>query len=64
MMRGLDTTVRRLRRKVFEEVARLGFKSNPETLNDDMEAIPYKMVNEDTKIKYRESVYRLSLIHI
>ena len=28
MMRGLDTTVRRLRRKVFEEVARLGFKSN------------------------------------
>ena len=43
MMRGLDTTVRRLRRKVFEEVARLGFKSNPETLNDDMEAIPYKI---------------------
>ena len=62
MMRGLDTTVRRLRRKVFEEVARLGFKSNPETLNDDMEAIPYKMVNEDTKIKYRESVYRARAI--
>ena len=57
MMRGLDTTVRKLRRRVFEEVARLGFKANAETLNDDMEAIPYKMVNEDTA-KYRESVYR------
>ena len=58
MMRGLDTTVRRIRRKVFEEVARLGFQSNDDTLNDDMEAIPYKIVNEDTKVKYRESVYR------
>ena len=57
MMRGLDTTVRKLRRTVFEEVARLGFKANADTLNDDMEAIPYKIVNDDT-IKYRESVYR------
>ena len=57
MMRGIDTTVRRLRRRVFEEVARLGFKANADTLNDDMEAIPYKMVNEETQ-KYRESVYR------
>ena len=56
MMRGIDTTVRRLRRRVFEEVARLGFKANADTLNDDMEAIPYKMVNEETQ-KYRESVY-------
>lgn len=52
MMRGIDTTVRRLRRRVFEEVARLGFKANADTLNDDMEAIPYKMVNEETQ-KYR-----------
>lgn len=57
MMRGLDTTVKKLRRQVFEEVARLGFKGNADTLNDDMEAIPYKIVNEDTE-KYRESVYR------
>ena len=62
MMRGLDTTVRRIRRKVFEEVARLGFQSNDDTLNDDMEAIPYKIVNEDTKVKYRESVYRARAI--
>ena len=57
MMRGLDTTVRKLRRKVFEEVARLGFKANAETLCDDMEAIPYKIVNEDTE-QYRDSIYR------
>ena len=53
MIRGLDTTVRKIRRTVFEEVARLGFKADAETLLDDMEAIPYKIVNEDT-MKYRE----------
>ena len=41
MQRGLDTTVRRYRRKIFEEVARLGFKGCEETLKDDMEEIPY-----------------------
>lgn len=61
MMRGLDTTVKKLRRKVFEEVARLGFKASADTLLDDMEAIPYKLVNEDTE-KYRESVYRARAI--
>lgn len=60
MIRGLDTTVRKIRRQVFEEVARLGFKGNAETLNDDMEAIPYKMVNDETK--YRDSVYRARAI--
>ena len=49
--------MKRLRRQVFVEVAKLGFKGNPETLNDDMEAIPYKMVNEESP-KYRENVYR------
>ena len=38
-------------------MARLGFKADAETLLDDMEEIPYKIVNEDT-MKYRESVYR------
>ena len=33
MMRGLDTTVRKIRRRVFEEVARLGFEEDDETLN-------------------------------
>ena len=57
MIRGLDTTVKRLRHQVFTEVANLGFNVNPDTLNDDMEAIPYKMVNEDTP-RYRENIYR------
>ena len=48
MMRGINTTVRRLRRKVFEEVAALGFKADADTLCDDMEAIPYALVNDET----------------
>ncbi|MGN1267117.1 MAG: 4Fe-4S dicluster domain-containing protein [Dorea sp.] len=56
MQRGLDTTVRRIRRQVFEEVAKLGFKANAETLKDDMEEIPYKLVNEEST--YRDSIYR------
>ncbi len=57
MNRGLDTEVRRVRRQVFEEVAKLGFKADADTLKDDMEEIPYKMVNEET-VHYRDSVYR------
>lgn len=57
MIRGLDTEVKRIRRKVFREVAALGFKGSPETLNNDMEEIPYILVNEDSP-KYREDVYR------
>lgn len=57
-MRGLDTPVREMRRKVFEEVARVAFQSTPETLNADIEAIPYRLVNEDTE-NYRERVYRI-----
>ncbi len=56
MIRGLDTMVRKIRREVFEEVARLGFEGNSDTLNDDMEAIPYKLVNDESK--YRDNVYR------
>ena len=56
-MRGLQTPVRQIRRQVFTKVAELGFKGNAETLLDDMEAIPYEIVNDDTE-KYRESTYR------
>ena len=41
MIRRLDTTVKRFRHQVFTEVANLGVIVNPDTLNDDMEAIPY-----------------------
>ena len=47
-MRGLHTTVRAIRRRVFTEVAKLGFKADADTLLDDMEAIPYEIVNHDT----------------
>ncbi len=55
-MRGLDTPVRKVRRKVFTEIARLGFANRPETLISDIEEIPYKIVQE--KASYRESIYR------
>lgn len=55
-MRGLDTPVRKVRRKVFTEIARLGFANRPETLISDIEEIPYKIVQE--KAIYRESIYR------
>lgn len=60
MIRGLDTTVRKIRRQVFEEVARLGFQADADTLLDGMEAIPFKMVNDETK--YRDSIYRARAI--
>lgn len=55
-MRGLDTNVKRIRRKVFKEIARVGFESEPETLVADIEAIPYEIVKE--RASYRESIYR------
>ena len=56
-MRGLETPVREMRRKVFEEVTRIAFHSTPETLINDIESVPYKLVTEDYD-GYRESVYR------
>lgn len=55
-MRGLDTNVKRIRRKVFKEIAKSGFQSSDETLVADIEAIPYKIVKE--RATYRESIYR------
>lgn len=54
-MRGIDTPVRQSRRKVFKEVANLAYHST--NLKDDMEALPYKMVDYEHS-RYRESVYR------
>ena len=55
-MRSLDTPVRQIRRKIFTEVAKVGFHSSAESLNQDIEAIPYRIVEETPK--YRESIYR------
>lgn len=54
-MRGIETQVRLTRRRIFKEIAELAYHS--ENLIDDMEALPYKIVNYDESI-YRESVYR------
>ena len=48
-MRGIDTQVRKNRRRIFKEVASLAYQS--ENLKDDVEALPYKIVN------YEESEY-------
>lgn len=54
-MRGIDTQVRKVRRQVFREVANLAY--NSKNLIDDMEALPYKIVNTDESY-YWESIYR------
>lgn len=54
-MRGIDTPVRQRRRRVFREVANLAYHS--QNLKDDMEALPYKIVDYEES-KYWESVYR------
>ena len=42
-MRGIDTPIRQRRRMVFREVANLAYTST--NLKDDMEALPYKLVD-------------------
>lgn len=54
-MRGIDTPVRKKRRRVFKEVANLAYTST--NLKDDMEALPYKIVDYEDSY-YLESVYR------
>ena len=53
-MRGIDTPVRQRRRRVFKEVANLAYTST--NLKDDMEALPYKIVDYDESVY--DSVYR------
>ena len=54
-MRGIDTQVRKMRRRIFKEVANLAY--NSDNLIDDMEALPYKIVDYD-ETDYRENIYR------
>ncbi len=48
-MRGIDTQVRKIRQRIFKEVANLAYTSKD--LIDDMEALPYEIIN------YEESDY-------
>ena len=54
-MRGIDTQVRKARRRVFKEVANLAYTSKD--LINDVEALPYKIIDYDEP-EFRESVYR------
>lgn len=54
-MRGIKTPVTQYRHKVFTEIAKVAFES--ENINNDIEAIPYKLVNREEPT-YRESIYR------
>lgn len=54
-MRGIETQVRKTRRRIFKEIAELAYHSD--NLIDDMEALPYKVVNYDEAV-YNDSVYR------
>ena len=58
MMRGLETEFRKDRRKIYAEVARLGFEGNAETISDDLEALPYELVNEDT-VEFRRQSFKI-----
>lgn len=54
-MRGIQTPSRKLRKRLFTEVAKVAYHS--ENINDDIEAIPYKITPGDVPL-YRESIYR------
>lgn len=56
-MRGLETSVVKLRHEVFKEVARVAFEEEPDKVNDAIEAIPYKITPTEEP-RYRESIYR------
>lgn len=53
-MRGIDTPVRQRRRRVFKEVANLAYNST--NLKDDMEALPYKIVDYEESEFGRASI--------
>ena len=55
-MRGIETPVQEIRRKIFAAISKVAFESTNDTFNDEIEAIPYTMVGEVPK--HRESVYR------
>lgn len=55
-MRGIQTPVSQLRRKVFKEITKVAFDENA-NINDAIESIPY-IVSPGDVATYRESIYR------
>ena len=56
-MRGLETSVVKLRHEVFKEVAKVAFEAESDKVNDAIEAIPYVITPTEVP-RYRESIYR------
>ena len=56
-LRELPTSVKKLRREVFKEVARVAYESDTEKINDAIEAIPYKITPTEVP-RFFESIYR------
>ena len=61
-MRGLETPIRVKRREVFKEVAKIAFESTSQTLIDDIESIPYKIINEETALLELKVLFFLCII--
>ena len=57
MERGLLTPLKKLRRQVFVEVARVAFHTDKNEIKDAIEAIPYTITPGDKPL-YRESIWR------
>ena len=57
MERGLLTPIKKLRRQVFVEVARVAFHTDKNEIKDAIEAIPYTITPGDKPL-YRESIWR------
>lgn len=56
-MRGLDTSVRKLRHEIFKEVARVAFECEPNEVKDGIEAIPYRITPTEVP-RFSDNVYR------
>ncbi|MBQ4531080.1 MAG: 4Fe-4S dicluster domain-containing protein [Lachnospiraceae bacterium] len=54
-IRGLDTEVRKIRKKTFKEIAKLAY--NSKNIIDDLESLPYEMSDAETP-RFWESIYR------
>lgn len=53
-MRGIETPVRNVRRRIFKEIARFGYEQRD---LQDLEDLPYEIVSGEVA-KYRDSIYR------
>ena len=54
-MRGLETSVVKLRHEVFKEVAKVAFEVDADKVNDAIEGIPY-VITPTEEPRYRESI--------